>query len=328
MLKNAAGEVLGVITNIQKYTIHDGPGIRTELFFKGCNMRCPWCSNPETLLIPRQLGVYPQKCIGVEKCGWCLKACPAGKASPIIFDKEGIPLPVKMADICRECFLCADSCPGGGIMTWGKLYTVAELVRIVEEDRSFYLRTGGGVTLNGGEVLLQWEFAQALCIACHDVGINTCVESALNVPAEHMEAVFAHADYVITDIKHMDSDVHKRLTGSGNERILANIRRVAELGMPLVIRTPIVCGYNDQEENIRSTAAFIRDELHNRVVQYQLLPYRKMGTEKYDTLGKDYPMGSYVPPEREVWEQNLLHLVATAREYGVNAVAGSNQKWF
>lgn len=326
--RNEKGELTGLVTNIQKYTIHDGPGIRTEIFFKGCNMHCPWCSNPETIAPRPQLGVYPGKCIGRDKCDWCVKACPMGSDSPICFDENGTVLPISMAAQCANCYRCAAACPGGGLIVWGKPYTVAELMKIIEEDRSFYQHTGGGVTLNGGEVMLHWEFAEALCRTCHDAGINTCVESALNVPQTHMEAVLAHTDYLITDIKHMDSEAHKAITGSGNERILANIRRASELGVQMVIRTPVVMGRNDSEENIRATAAFIRDELGGRVVQYQLLPYRKMGTEKYDTLGQSYPMGDYVPPERETWEPNLLHLRDVAKEYGINAVPGSNQKWF
>lgn len=328
MLKNTEGEALGVITNIQRYTIHDGPGIRTELFFKGCNLRCPWCSNPETVSPARELGVYPKKCIGKQKCGLCAGACPLGEESPLRFDGEGLPLPAGTAAACRDCFRCANECPGEGIKIWGELYTVPELVRLIAQDRSFYQRTGGGVTLNGGEALLQWEFARQLCRACREDGINTCVESALNVPVEHMLAVLEYTDYLICDIKHMDTARHKALTGSGNERILENIKTASEHSAAMVIRTPVVCGYNDEEENIRAAADFIKNELGNRVIQYQLLPYRRMGTEKYETLGAAYPFEDYVPPEPEERGARLAYLAAAAAEYGVNAVVGSEQKWF
>lgn len=176
--------------------------------------------------------------------------------------------------------------------------------------------------------MLQWEFAALLAETCHSHRINVVVESALHCPSEHMQAVLAHADYLITDIKHMDSAVHQQLTGVGNERILHNIRQAACLGLPMVVRTPVVAGLNNSEENIRATAAFLREAVGSRLVQYQLLPYRKMGTEKYETMGLPYPMGDYAPPAREEWEQDLLHLRdLVVGEYGLPAVAGSNHKW-
>ena len=228
---------------------------------------------------------------------------------------------------CYDCFACADICPSRAIKLWGELMTLDELMNIIEEDRSFYDRSGGGVTLSGGEVLLQWEFAGMLLKACKVAGINTCVETALNCPAEHMEAVYPYTDLVITDIKHMDTKKHLEFTGAGNERILRNIRRTVELGKKLVIRTPVVMGYNADEANIRATGEFIRDELGGKIVSYQLLPYRKMGTEKYDSLGQAYPMGGYAPPERETWETELKRLSGMlVSEYGLPASAGSGEK--
>jgi pyruvate formate lyase activating enzyme len=212
-------------------------------------------------------------------------------------------------------------------MVWGEEMTVPALMKLIEGDRSFYERTGGGVTLNGGEVMLQWEFASLLLKACREAGIHTCVESALNCATDHVEQVLEDTDLLYADIKHMDPEVHKRLTGTGNEQILKNLRRVVELGIPLVVRTPVVPGYNDDEDNIRKIGAFLRDELGGKVLQYQLLPYRKMGTEKYATLNQPYPMGDYAPPERAVWEANLLRLRdMLADEFGLPATAGSSQK--
>ncbi len=317
----------GLITNIQRYTIHDGPGIRTELFFKGCPMHCRWCSNPETICPGQQLGVYPKKCLSLETCGFCLSACPLGSRTPIRF-QDGALQPISMADSCASCLACADACPAEAITVWGKRYDLDTLMKIILADRSFYERSGGGVTFNGGEVMVQWQFAAALAEACHNEGINVCVETALQCPTSHMEAVLQWADYVITDIKHMDSAVHKELTGLGNEPVLRNIRRVAELGKPLVVRTPVVTGWNDSADNIRATAAFLQQELHGQLLQYQLLPYRKMGTEKYETLGIPYPMGDYVPPERAVWEPHLLALRDMIRaEFHLPVEAGSGQKW-
>jgi pyruvate formate lyase activating enzyme len=194
-------------------------------------------------------------------------------------------------------------------------------------DRNFYMKSGGGVTLSGGEVTLQWEFAAELLDACKKNYVHTCVESALHCGEEAARSVCEYADMVITDIKHMDSDRHREFTGVGNELIHENILRLAATGKPLVIRIPVVAGHNNDEENIRATGAFIRDKLHNNILQLQLLPYRKMGLEKYASLNEDYPMGEdFVPPERSVWEENILELTEILREYGVPAVAGSNVK--
>ena len=162
---------------------------------------------------------------------------------------------------------------------------------------------------------------------CHKEHINTCVESALYSPPEHMEAVWRHTDLVITDIKHMDPLKHREYTGVDNKLILENIKRTVKLGKKLVIRTPVVMGYNDSEANIRAAGAFIRDELDGRIIQYQLLPYRRLGIEKYDSLGLPYPMDEYEAPERAAWEENILKLTDLLKtEYGLPAVAGSGHK--
>ena len=323
---NAMGEPCALVSNIQKYTIHDGPGIRTAIFFTGCTMHCLWCSNPETIASTSQLGAYPAKCLSLEKCGRCVKVCPE-KGTPFEFDENGVLKTVHMTDACTGCFKCTDECPPRALKRWGDLMTIPELMKQIIEDRSFYQRTGGGVTLNGGEVLVQWEVAAMLLEECKKAGINTCVETALNVPAEQMEAVYRYTDLVITDIKHMDTDKHREYCGAGNALILENIKRTAALGKKLVIRTPVVPGYNGDEKNIRAIGAFIKDELDNKIVQYQLLPYRRLGIEKYDALGIPYPMGDYRPPERSEWEQKLLRYAdILVNEYDIPAVPGSSSK--
>ena len=325
--KTASGEPCALVSNIQKYTIHDGPGIRTTVFFKGCTLRCLWCSNPETIGPAPQLGVYPDKCLSVAKCGLCIKNCPATGTQPVKFDEYGFLTAVAADPLCDGCFQCAEICPPRAVKVWGERMTLPELMKVIGEDRSYYAKTGGGVTLNGGEVMLQWEFARMLLEACHGASVNTCVETALHCPREHMEAVYEFTDLVITDIKHMDAAMHKICTGAGNELILDNIRRTAEMKKRLVIRTPVVPGYNGDEENIRKTGEFIRDELGGAIVQYQLLPYRKMGTEKYDSLGTPYPMGDYIPPPRDEWESSLKRLAdMLVRDYGLPAAAGSGGK--
>jgi pyruvate formate lyase activating enzyme len=319
------GEPYGLITNIQKYTIHDGPGIRTEIFFKGCPLHCIWCSNPEGLSAEQQIGVYPSKCIGNSKCSLCINSCPKGADTPIKTGNDHL-LGLQEIPECKDCHRCAEECPSRAIMVWGKKMTVPELMKVILADRSFYIKTGGGVTLSGGEVMLQWEFAVLLLKACKDASIHTCIESSLYCPTEHLEKVYEETDLVITDIKHMDSEKHREYTGVGNELILRNIKRTVDIKKPLVIRIPVVPDHNNSEINIRATCAFIRDVLENNITQVQLLPYRKMGTEKYATLNIPYPMGDFIPPERSVWEKNLLELTEIMKEYDIPAVAGSSQK--
>lgn len=325
MYYNENNEPCGLITNIQGYTIHDGPGIRTEIFFKGCTLNCPWCSNPEGIGIGVQLGVYPAKCISLQKCGFCMNDCPM-LGTPIRFDEKGILSAIDFSDDCRGCLKCADSCPASAIKIWGEKKTVAELLKVIESDRSFYERTGGGVTLSGGEVMVQWEFARLLLKECKKAGIHTCVESALFVPEEHVDAVLEYTDLLITDIKYIDPERHKEVIGSPNGLILANIKRIAKTDVPMIIRTPVVPGWNDDDENMLGIGSFIK-ELGDAVITYQLLPYRKMGTEKYATLNQGYPMGDYEAPEREVWEPNLLRICGMLKErFDIPVVAGSSGK--
>ena len=316
----------GTIFNIQHFTIHDGPGVRTEIFFKGCPLRCLWCSNPEGISTKPELGIYPAKCVGLDKCGLCVKACPLAH-TPLVFSEQ-VVVSAERVRCVDGCMDCAAACPAKAIVQWGKEMTVDELLKIILSDRNLYRKSGGGVTLSGGEVMLQWEFARDLLSACKENYIHTCVESALFCRREHMEAVYEYTDLVITDIKHMDDKSHMLYTGVGNKLILDNIRRTVELGKKLVIRIPVIPDHNDDWENIRETGRFIRDDLENKVIQVQLLPYRKMGTEKYGSLNLDYPLGNdYVPPERAVWEANLLYLTDLLTDMGVPAVAGSNVKY-
>ncbi len=316
----------GIIFNTQHFTIHDGPGIRTTVFLKGCPLRCPWCSNPEGLDANPQVGVYPDRCIGVSKCGFCLKACPEAAKGAIKVEEDkvvGID-----RGVCTHCLRCVDACPASNALkAWGRRMSVEEAMAIVRADRAFYEKSGGGLTLSGGEVFIQHAFAANLLKACRAEGIHACVESTLHCSRRVLEEVLGEADFLITDIKHIDPVRHKELTGVSNETILSNMKRAVEMGLPTIVRIPVVAGYNNDEENIRGTARFIAESLGNAVLQVQLLPFRQLGTDKYEALGMAYPMADYEVPPREAWEPNLRHLAEVMKEYGNPAVAGTSVKY-
>jgi pyruvate formate lyase activating enzyme len=315
----------GVVFNIQRFTVHDGPGIRTEVFLKGCPLKCRWCSNPEGLSPNPEIGVYPDRCIGVDKCALCIRACPeSGNGALIVSDNRVTGID---REVCSNCLACAEACPSfNTLKIWGQKMTVADVMDVVMGDLDFYRRSGGGLTISGGEVFLQWRFAEALLKESHHREVNTCVETTLFCKPELLDRLLPHTDYLITDIKHMKSDVHKKYTGVENELILDNIGRATGYGIPMIIRIPIIVGINDSRDNILETAMYIKEKLDGRVMQVQLLPYKELGVEKYQALGRDYPMAGYKKPEREEWEKNIHNLVKVMEGYGVPAVAGSSQK--
>lgn len=313
----------GIIFNIQRFTIHDGPGIRTEVFFKGCPLKCKWCSNPESISANTEIGVYAGRCIGTDKCGLCLTSCPENHKALIVEDKTVTAIDRQK---CKACGKCADACPANALVIWGRKMTVAEIMDLILKDMDYYQKSGGGVTLSGGEVLLQWRFAQELLQACRKHGIHTCVESSLHIKPEILDEILPNTDLVITDIKHMNSAQHLKNSAVGNELILENIKRVVQSNSPLIIRIPVIPGHNNSEDNIRATAEFISKQLNNRVLQVQLLPYRQLGTEKYASLGINYPMSDNPAVERSEWEKNIKELVEIMKTYAVPAVAGTTTK--
>lgn len=322
---NEKGQLLGGVFNIQRYTIHDGPGIRTEVFLKGCPLHCVWCSNPESIRPEPEIGVYTEHCIGVDKCGHCLKACPL-LAGPALQVKDNKVVSIDRTR-CTDCMACGDVCPNDTLKIFGRWLTVDQVMRPILSDRNFYHRSGGGVTISGGDALMQWEFTLELLQRCKFAGIHTCVETELQSTWDVIEKVMPHTDLWIADIKIMDSTVHKHYTGVGNERILDNLRKLAQAGAHIVLRTPVIAGINDTAENIAQMGAFIRDDMGNRVLQHQLIPYRLLGEDKYVALGRPFNRMTETPPDREEYEPRIRAIAETLRtQYGDPAVAGSTTK--
>ncbi len=311
----------GVISNIQHMTVHDGPGVRTEVFFKGCPLRCLWCSNPEGLSPEPEVGVFTNDCIGIDVCGACLKACPSGALLASGNRIAGID-----REVCKKCLKCAGACPNSSLVVYGKHMTVEQVMEEILKDRSIYMKTGGGVTLSGGDCLFQPRFVLELLKACRKVRIHTCVESEVICSTEILDSILPYVDLFITDIKHMDPYKHREYTGHSNRQILKNIEYLTLKSTPLIIRLPIIPGCNDAPENIRATAEFLTQTMKGNLRQIQIIPYRPLGIEKYRALGIEYPMQERSRTSPGEYLEQIRALAKEFQSYGLPAQAGTTVK--
>ncbi len=273
----------GLIFDIRPYSIHDGPGVRTTVFFKGCPLTCRWCCNPESQAGKPELVWVRERCLG---CDLCLAACPRDALHPAAAG-------VKVIDSqrCDRCGQCAERCPGEALNLIGRWRTVDEVLAEVARDALYFEASGGGLTLSGGEPLAQADFAAELLrrYKHEEKGAHTAVETCGFVEWPVLAQVAAHVDLFLYDIKHMDPAEHLRLTGRDNRLILDNARRLAHAGRALVIRVPLIAGFNDSREALEAIAGFIRSSLPG-VHRIDLLPYHRLGEPKYRRLGKDYAL--------------------------------------
>jgi glycyl-radical enzyme activating protein len=316
------GGPTGTVLNIQRYCSHDGPGIRTTVFLKGCSLRCKWCGNPESIRFKPELAYDPRLCTGKKECGVCLKPpFPEGAFYVVEGADDKVHVNWDLATDCDEALVSL--CPTNALSLYGKTMTVDEVLDEVEKDASFYRSSGGGITVSGGECLLQPDFTAALLEGAHKRGFNTAIETACNVPWAFVEKVLPHVDTMLHDHKLTIPERHKKWTGVSNERILANFKKAYETfpDIDFIARTPLIPGINADEEHIRAVLAFIRP--HKNVIDYELLPYHRFGLGKYEHLGVVYELDDYKTPSEEL----VAHLQAIIDEaFGRTDQKASAQK--
>jgi len=282
----------GLVFNIQKYSLHDGPGIRSTVFLKGCPLCCAWCHNPESISPRPEIIVVRSRCIA---CGECRTVCPFAGLVP----GTG-PMPARM-DECTQCGACIEACPTGARQMVGRAMTVEQVVAEVSKDRIFYEESRGGVTISGGEPLAQADFAAKLISALHQAGLHVALDTTGFGRTEHLLAAAESADLVLYDLKAFNEERHRQLTGVPNQTILDNLRALDQAHRNIWIRLPVVPGFNDDLGELRLIAQFVR-ELRN-VTLVNLLPFHRSGLHKYARLGWTHELDGVETPSAEVMEQ-------------------------
>jgi pyruvate formate lyase activating enzyme len=290
----------GRIFNVQRYSLHDGPGIRTTVFLKGCPARCLWCHNPESQSFEPEVLVVETRCVS---CGTCATVCPHGAPSP-------------GSGVCEACGACVEACPAGARWLAGRLVTVDEVIEEVLRDRVFFEESGGGVTFSGGEPLAQPAFLRSLLEACRARGVHTAVDTCGFAPRERLLGLAPLVDLFLFDVKLVDDDRHRSLTGVPAAPILANLQALAAIHGNVWVRVPVVPGYTDAEGDLARIAAIAAGLAGVR--QVNLLPYHRTGASKARRLGRSDPLDSLEPPPPE----RMLALAALFRERGLPVKIG------
>ncbi len=295
---------MGVVFDIKHYAIHDGPGIRTTVFLKGCPLDCAWCHNPESKRPQPEFMWWPTRCIG---CRSCVEGCPEGAVTlgdRLVIDEE----------LCVGCGICVEGCYAEALELVGREMSVEEVMEEIRRDSEFYRESGGGVTFSGGEPLMQPTFLAELLTACKGEGLHTAVDTSGHADPAALEKIMGHTDLFLYDLKHMDPEQHKRYVGASNELILSNLALLR--GKAVVIRAPIVPGVNDDEENVRRMGEYVSGLGFSDVC---LLPYHKVGAEKAQRLNRE--TGPQFLAEAPT-EASLDRLHGVLMEYGLNVKIG------
>ncbi len=281
----------GLVTNIQKYSLHDGPGIRTTVFLKGCPLHCAWCHNPENISRKSEIIIYEARCI---RCGQCFEVCPQRKdKTPAPADSANIT-PARPPVDCTLCGACAEACPTGARSLLGHLMEVDQLLAEILADRVFYEESQGGVTFSGGEPLLQFEFLKAVLQACREQGLHTAVDTCGFAPWEHLHELVPLTNLFLYDLKFFDDAQHREYTGVSNRLIFDNLRALAQMHPAIWLRIPIIPGVNNSAGELQAMAR-LAAKLPG-LQQVNVLPYHKTGVQKFRRLGQPYTLPDTAPP--------------------------------
>ncbi len=279
----------GLVFDIQRFSIHDGPGIRTTVFLQGCNLKCFWCHNPESQLPGRQIQFFPEKCILCRQCG---EVCPEG--AQLVPDGKR----VFVRDLCTTCGLCVETCFARALVIKARTMSVEQVLAEVERDHDYYKDSHGGVTFSGGEPALQKDFLIELLRASKQQGLHTTVDTAANLPWPTIEELVPYTDLFLVDIKAFDEETHRRGTGVSNERIVQNIRLLTAASAAVWVRVPVIPGYNDNAGELGRIADFLAGL--KGIQRVELLPFHHLGAGKYDSLGIEYPSKGLQLPAEEL----------------------------
>lgn len=296
----------GFVFDIKKFAVDDGPGIRTTVFLKGCPLRCWWCHNPEGQTSTPELMYRQKRCI---RCGECVKTCPSQALS---LGTKQLSINRKICSLCGEC---AEKCPSEALAIIGKETSVEEVMREINKDSAFYEESGGGITISGGEPLLQIDFTDAVLSECKKRNVHTAVDTCGYAPKKAIEKIKDKVDLFLYDLKIMNETKHRRYTGKSNRQILENFKTLVENGNDLLVRFPIIPRMNDDKDNVKRIAVFI---LSHGIKSISLLPYHKAGIEKYRSLGRGYRLNSMKVPS----EQKLNSIKKLLEAFGLMVKIG------
>lgn len=299
--------IQGTVSNIERYTLHDGPGIRTTVFLKGCPLRCLWCSNPESQESHPEIIYIKDRCSG---CGRCLEVC---EQNAIVQESEFTPVKF-LYDLCNGCGLCVEQCAPEALTIAGKEMTAEAVCEVAARDILFYKHSQGGITLSGGEPLAQPEFSAEVLRLCQQKGIHTAIQTCGYAPINNLKKVVPFIDLIIYDIKHMNDKEHKRLTGVSNKLILENLRFLSAQRKRIIIQMALIPGFNDSAENMRAVFDLVKSL--QSVEGLSLLSYHTLGVAKYHRLGREYQLPNLSQTSKAYLEKKMN----LAENYGVSLI--------